>query len=206
MEGTFFLCDIGGGWRHPESMPDGWRKTTFGEMEIHLSFQKGDLQSWPQCDHLLRCKSSRHVKGNQVPGVLKGETGAIFHKWVKPIIADENRIFRGQASFTLHPHSADLWPRAGVLCAAEEFLVFPMMSLDWHCMHCVFLLHPNPHPCLLLPIKASKSIHFHMSKIHSNIFPLKTYSKFWCTHLFCIKINELQISFYYLLFSSTPCF
>ena len=48
------------------------------------------------------------MMGNQVPGVLQGETGAIFHMGLKPVIADENRIFKGHASFTLQPLSVDL--------------------------------------------------------------------------------------------------
>lgn len=64
------------------------------------------------------------MKGNPVPEVLKGETSAIFHMWLKPVIADENRVFKGRVSFTPQPCSVDLWSGAGVLCAAEEFLVF----------------------------------------------------------------------------------
>lgn len=42
--------------------------------------------------------------------------------WLKPVIADENRIFKGQVSFTLPPHSVDLWPRAGGVVCRQRML------------------------------------------------------------------------------------
>lgn len=41
----------------------------------------------------------------------------------------------------------------------------PLTSLHCIALHCIFTLHSNPHFCLLFPLKASKGIHFQMSKI-----------------------------------------
>lgn len=70
-------------WRNvPSTVHDFWlqRKPQLGRMEKHPSFPSSGLCGWPQCDGLLRCKSSRHAKGSWGPGPWEAKQGLISHR------------------------------------------------------------------------------------------------------------------------------